>query len=140
MKSVIASAAVAALLLAGSAQAASLTLAADLAGANEVPANTTAGKGHVDATLDTTTNILTYTVRYSGLSGAPTMAHFHGPAAAGVNAPPIVTVNVQGIPMRGASTLTAAQVADIKAGNWYFNIHTAAHPGGEIRGQVQVKK
>ena len=26
--------------------------------------------------------------------------------------------------------------ADLAAGKWYFNIHTAANKGGEIRGQV----
>ena len=34
------------------------------------------------------------------------------------------------------TTLTAAQVAAIKSGNAYVNIHTAANPGGEIRGQI----
>ena len=35
-----------------------------------------------------------------------------------------------------AATLTDAQIADLVAGKWYFNIHTAANPGGEVRGQV----
>jgi hypothetical protein len=42
-------------------------------------------------------------------------------------------------PLTGAATLTDAQAADLQAGKWYFNIHTAAHPGGEIRGQVMKK-
>jgi len=29
-----------------------------------------------------------------------------------------------------------AQIADLNAGKWYFNVHTAAHKGGEIRGQL----
>ena len=33
--------------------------------------------------------------------------------------------------------LTDAQIADLNAGKWYFNIHTAANPGGEIRGQLK---
>jgi hypothetical protein len=39
-------------------------------------------------------------------------------------------------PIKGKAVLTDAQIADLKAGKWYFNVHTAAHPGGEIRGQV----
>jgi len=41
--------------------------------------------------------------------------------------------------MKGEATLTDAQAADLQSGKWYFNIHTAAHPGGEIRGQVMKK-
>ena len=37
----------------------------------------------------------------------------------------------------GTATLTDAQAeAELTAGRTYFNVHTAAHPGGEIRGQV----
>jgi hypothetical protein len=39
-------------------------------------------------------------------------------------------------PIKGSATLNDAQAADLMAGRWYFNIHTAANKGGEIRGQV----
>ena len=39
-------------------------------------------------------------------------------------------------PVEGSATLTDAQAADLVAGKYYINIHTAANPGGEIRGQV----
>ena len=39
-------------------------------------------------------------------------------------------------PIKGTATLTDAQAADLQAGKWYFNVHTAANKGGEIRGQV----
>jgi hypothetical protein len=39
-------------------------------------------------------------------------------------------------PIEGNATLTEAQMADFVAGRWYANLHTAANPGGEIRGQV----
>ena len=39
-------------------------------------------------------------------------------------------------PISGTATLTDAQAADLEAGKFYFNIHTAANPGGEVRGQV----
>jgi hypothetical protein len=40
-------------------------------------------------------------------------------------------------PIEGTATLTDAQIEDLNAGKWYFNVHTAAHPGGEIRGQLE---
>ena len=50
-----------------------------------------------------------------------------------------VAVPITGIatsPVEGSATLTDAQAADLVAGKYYVNIHTAANPGGEIRGQV----
>jgi hypothetical protein len=135
-------AASAVLFAAGAASAATLTFTTTLSGPGEVPPNPTSGTGKVAATLDTTSKVLTYTVTYSGLTGPATMAHFHGPAAPGANAPPVVAVPMSALasPMAGAATLDDGQIADLEAGRWYFNIHTAAHPGGEIRGQLPAMK
>ena len=124
------------LLMAGAASAETLKYMAQLKGPAEVPANTTAGTGTVMATLDTGSKAFDYTITYSGLTGPAMAAHFHGPAAPGSNAPPVVMVMGISSPKTGAATLTDAQIADLKAGMWYFNIHTAAHPGGEVRGQL----
>ncbi|MES2880001.1 MAG: CHRD domain-containing protein, partial [Pseudomonadota bacterium] len=43
-------------------------------------------------------------------------------------------------PLEGRATLTPAQAADLLAGKWYANIHTAAHPTGEIRGQMILRE
>ena len=40
-------------------------------------------------------------------------------------------------PIVGSAEVTAAQIADMKAGMYYINLHTAANPGGEIRGQIK---
>ena len=97
--------------------------------------------GEVDATLDTATNKLVYTVPYMGLSGDATAAHFHGPAAVGVNAGVVVPIKgALASPIHGETTLTAEQAADLMAGKWYFNVHTAANPGGEVRGQLDRQK
>ena len=110
-----------------------------LSSAAEVPANASPGKGMLDATLDKSNNVLRWTLTYSGLTGPATMAHFHGPAMAGANAGVAVPFPNAMNPARGETVLTTAQVADLMAGKWYANVHTAANPGGEIRGQVMPK-
>lgn len=111
-----------------------------LTGAQEVPPVTTGGSGTVDSTFDKGTNTLTWTVTYSGLSGPVTAGHIHGPAAAGANAGVVIPFSGDlSSPIRGKATLTAAQVADLTAGRYYVNLHTAKNPGGEIRGQLSGK-
>ncbi len=117
----------------------SVRLAGTLSGAQEVPAATTSGTGSVTASFDKSTNKLTYEVTYSGLTGPATAGHFHGPAAAGQNAGVVVPFASATSPIKGEATLTAAQAADLLAGRWYANIHTARYPGGEIRGQLAVR-
>ena len=110
---------------------------ATLDGKSEVPANTSAGKGTADIDYDAATKKLSWKLTYSGLSGPATAAHFHGPAEPGKNAGVAVAIpNAGSSPAEGSATLTDAQAADLMAGKYYINVHTAANPGGEIRGQV----
>ena len=110
---------------------------ATLDGKSEVPANTSAATGTADIDYDAASKKLSWKVTYSGLSGPATAAHFHGPAEAGKNAGVAVPIaNIASSPAEGSATLTDAQAADLAAGKYYVNIHTAANPGGEIRGQV----
>ena len=105
---------------------------------SEVPPKATDGKGTVDGTLDTATKVLTYKMDYTGLSGPATAAHFHGPAEPGANAGVLVPIaSPLASPVSGTATLTDAQVADLRSGKVYVNVHTAANPGGEIRGQLK---
>ena len=112
-------------------------LKATLTGKSEVPPTTSAATGTADVDYDAATKKLTWKLSYSGLSGPATAAHFHGPAEPGKNAGVAVAIpNAGSNPAEGSATLTDAQAADLLAGKYYVNIHTAANPGGEIRGQV----
>ena len=111
-----------------------MTMKTELNGASEVPPNDSAGKGTAEISVDTAAKKITWTLSHEGLSGDPTAAHFHGPAAAGANAGPIIdiTANIAS----GSADLTDAQLADIQGGMVYLNIHTEKFPDGEIRGHV----
>ena len=114
-----------------------LNLGATLSGAAEVPPNASAGMGQLQAEFDKASRTLRYTLRYSGLSGPVKAGHFHGPAEAGKNAGVALGINNAGdSPVQGSAVLTPEQAADLLAGKWYINLHTAANPGGELRGQV----
>jgi hypothetical protein len=104
---------------------------------SEVPPNASAGTGTADIDYDAATKKLSWKLSYSGLTGPATAAHFHGPAEPGKNAGVAVAIpNATTSPTEGSATLTDAQAADLMAGKYYVNVHTAANPGGEIRGQV----
>jgi hypothetical protein len=125
----------AAFVLAGPASADKMK--ATLDGKQEVPPNTSAATGSADLDYDPASKKLSWKLTYSGLSGPATAAHFHGPAEPGKNAGVMVPIpNATASPADGSATLTDAQAADLMAGKMYINVHTAANPGGEIRGQV----
>jgi hypothetical protein len=115
---------------------------ATLSGTQEVPPNTSAARGVAEVQLNSNTNMLTWKVTYSGLSGTATGGHIHGPAAAGQNAGVVVpfTGNLNAQPVQGQAQITQAMVGDLAAGLWYVNIHTAQFPGGEIRGQLRRRQ
>jgi hypothetical protein len=127
-----------ALLASATAFADNVALKADLEPSSEVPPRVSHGHGALQATFDTATKTLQWTVTYDGLSGPATAAHFHGPAPVGQNAGVVVPIDKKSLPspIRGSQTLTEQQVTDLMAGQWYFNVHTAQNPTGEIRGQV----
>lgn len=109
---------------------------AELTAASEVPPAASKATGSVTATYDTASKKLSWKGSYAGLSGDATGAHFHGPADAGKNAEVVVPITPAKSPLEGSATLTNAQAADLAAGKLYVNVHTAANPNGEIRGQV----
>lgn len=124
------------LALATPSMAAMVNLKASLDSKVEVPPNDSKGTGSVTATYDDASKKLTWKGSISGLSGPATAAHFHvgEPGKNGGVAIPITGAEKGSF--EGSATLTDAQAADVMAGRWYVNIHTAAHKAGEIRGQL----
>lgn len=103
------------------------------------PDNIGSGTGTISGDYDDVTNILNYSLEWSGLTSDVNNIHFHLGA-------PGVSGGVQlGVPapwsspqMGSGIVLTAAQETNLLAGNWYVNVHTDDFTGGEIRGQVNV--
>jgi len=143
-RAIIAGACVAGLAWAGLAQAAPVSFSVDLTGGAQVPPVQTGGSGKASLTYDAATKVVTWSITYDGLSGPATMAHFHGPAAAGANADVVIWLSQKGSaassPIKGQATLTPEQATQFAAGQWYINVHTKDHPGGEIRGPVTPPK
>ena len=129
----------------GMAQAAPVSFSVPLTGAQEVQAVQTSGTGNAAMTYDAATRVVTWNITFSGLSSTATMAHFHGPAAAGKNAGVKVAISQKDAkelasPLIGQATLSADDAKILEAGEMYVNVHSKNHPGGELRGQVMVPK
>lgn len=122
-----------------------VTFGTTMNGAGENPVKNVPGVG--TATIVKSAGTYTFTITFSGMTGPLTGAHIHGPATAGANANVIVPFSTTGAGTAGTltgtftSTNTAAISNDsldvlMRTGNAYVNLHTAANPGGEIRGQL----
>jgi len=125
-------------LASGAAFADTVALKADLQPSSEVPPKVSHGHGTLNATFDTSSRDLKWDITYAGLSGPATAAHFHGPAPVGQNAKVQVPIPKSDLasPIKGSATLSEQQATDLMGGQWYFNVHTAQNPSGEIRGQI----
>lgn len=121
-------------------------------GAQETPATPSTALGKLDVSYSKDTRVLTYTISWSGLTGAVANMHIHGLAPAGFAAgivqniitasSGIATPNatLYGATGKFSGTLNVDGVAvkeqDLLNGLYYINIHTATYPSGEIRGQI----
>ncbi len=120
------------------------SFSARLDGAQEVPPVVTSASGRGTVQLNADETEITVQLNFTGLGSPSTVGHIHGPAPAGSNAPPIF--NLTGLGGTAAQlgpfvfAVTPQQVSDLKAGLWYFNIHSQNHPAGEIRGQIRLDR
>jgi hypothetical protein len=117
----------------------SIATAADikvtLTGDQEVPPVKSAGTGTGTIIIGADRSV-TGSVTTTGIAG--TVGHIHE-AATGKNGPVIVPLTKNGdtYVVPAGAKFTDAQFASFQAGNLYVNVHTAANPGGEIRGQLK---
>lgn len=120
-------------------------LTADIDAAQEVPPTGSAGKG--TAIFSLTLSGLRFEITVDGLSGPITAAHFHrapagsnGAAVRDITAEFAGTTSAVGVWRQDdASPLTPELVSELLLGNLYVNLHTAAFPAGEIRGQLALQ-
>lgn len=110
-------------------------------GNQENPPNPSPAIGTIAGIYDDASNTLHYMITFGLLSSGTTAAHFHAPAAPGVNAGVVIAhagfpVGVTAGTYTATEILTEEQETQLKAGLWYSNIHTSLLPGGEIRAQV----
>jgi hypothetical protein len=133
---------------------------ASLSGYEEVPALSVAGMGTFSANLSKGGQSLTFSLQYTGLTGDATAAHIHlgqpavaagviaflcggggqaacptgtsGTVTGTIDASHVIGPEAQGIAPGEFAELLAA----LRAGVGYVNVHTAAFPPGEIRGQI----
>jgi len=111
-----------------------VTFLATLNGASEETPTGSTATGTATLTFNTTTKIFTITVTHS--IAAPTNGHIHK-GAVGVSGAPVFPFTSFTSPITYTSAaLDATQEADLNAHLYYVNIHTAAFPAGEIRGQL----
>jgi hypothetical protein len=111
-----------------------VTFLATLNGASEETPTGSSATGTATLTFNTTTKIFTITVTHS--IAAPTNGHIHK-GAVGASGPPVFPFTSFASPITYTSVaLDATQEADLNANLYYVNIHTAAFPAGEIRGQL----
>jgi hypothetical protein len=131
------------------------TFTSRLIGANETPAVASNAVGHATFRITDNDTKIHFRISANGLSGI-TQSHIHlgakgvkGPVVLFLFQAPAATGSVNGEGWSASGTLTAADivlpgttfaniVTAIRAGTAYANIHTTAHPGGEIRDQLNA--
>ncbi|WP_159452622.1 CHRD domain-containing protein [Pedobacter nyackensis] len=116
-----------------------------LSGGAEVPAITTAGSGTATVSYNTNTKMITYQINWilNSTVSVTTDMHFHGAenGSATISSPVVIPITGFAIGNTGTlngttRVLTDAEANQLLAGKWYINVHSAAFPSGEIRGNI----
>ena len=118
-----------------------LTFSANMDGAQETPPVTTQATGIAGFTLNATHDTLCFNVSVIGLSGPITASHFHM-GAPGVAGPVWINISAYINGNRIIGTLVSppdSMLEKLMSGLLYINVHTAANPAGEIRGQIYLE-
>jgi hypothetical protein len=118
-------------------------LRATINGAQEVPANNSAATGAAIMLYDVAANTFDLVVTINNFPNTATLSHIHE-AAPGVSGGVVTNLGGEAVYTRNGSTLTAifrgiAHGGDklkLLQGGAYYNLHSAAFPGGEVRGQL----
>jgi hypothetical protein len=106
-----------------------------LTGAQEVPPVSTSASGRSTISVASDRSV-SGAIMVSGME--PTAAHIHQ-GAMGANGPvilPLAKTATTTFSVPAGAKLTDSQYAALKEGKLYLNVHSAAHPGGEIRLQM----
>ena len=111
---------------------------ASLTGAQEVPPTGATGIGRGAVVVNPVTRAITGGITFTGLTGNPTAAHIHRANTGIAVGLTLASDNATGVLLNNI-TLSLADYAELLAGTLYFNVHTVANPGGEIRGQINVQ-
>jgi hypothetical protein len=122
---------------------------ASLEANKQVPPVTADGRGVAYVVLNSARTEARYAVTYYGLTGILSAGgHFHtggvsatGPVIKGIassGGPAAATISGVWKSTDATQPLTLARAESLLAGKVYVNFHTAANPGGEIRGQVDM--
>lgn len=112
-----------------------------LSGANEVPTVPTDATGEGILALNRTATALDYRVHVADITDI-TASHIHR-GAPGTDGGVVVALYTGAgsfdvfNPISGTVALATTALFDLLQGNHYINVHTASHPGGEIRGQIE---
>ncbi|MDB4928765.1 MAG: hypothetical protein JWM10_1249 [Myxococcaceae bacterium] len=113
--------------------------AARLSPEQENPPATATSSGVAQFMVDPTANRVRYVVRTTGLMMPATLSHIHT-AVAGANGAVLIDLATAGVALTdeftGSRPVPAGTISDLEAGRWYVNVHSAAFPAGEIRGQI----
>ena len=119
------------------------TFYAYLSGAQEVPAVATSATGYARVFINETTGQLNFTVVFNNLSSNQIASHIHAPAPLGATVGVAINFGAVGGTsgtISGSTTVTPTQLAQIRQHLGYVNVHSANFTGGEIRGQLGIKR